>query len=141
MALFSLFLPLNYDENWLRAHISDYAGCNKPVAVLENQEAALAWFPIKWNLNHYQIGFLDDWEAENKKIVCDKYINRKAPAVFSLTCYNNEIKPIPYVLIIGDVENGPKKFPSYVEEILNNSYRIQQKNKFCSLYVLKNNNL
>jgi hypothetical protein len=45
----SIVLPINLSENWLEPHFSNYLGVDKPMIILENYEASVGWFPIKWN--------------------------------------------------------------------------------------------
>jgi hypothetical protein len=45
----SIVLPINMSDNWLEGHFSNYLGVDKPMVILENYEASVGWFPIKWN--------------------------------------------------------------------------------------------
>jgi hypothetical protein len=45
----SVILPINMSDNWLEGHFSNYLGVNKPLVILENYEAGVGWFPLKWN--------------------------------------------------------------------------------------------
>jgi hypothetical protein len=45
----SIVLPVNLTGNWLQAHYSNYLGADKPMVILENYEASVGWFPLKWN--------------------------------------------------------------------------------------------
>ncbi|MEM0354946.1 MAG: hypothetical protein QXW79_05185 [Thermoplasmata archaeon] len=45
----SIVLPVNLSDNWLEPHFSNYLGVDKPLIILENYEASVGWFPIKWN--------------------------------------------------------------------------------------------
>ena len=40
--------PVLLSDNWLHAHISNYLGADKPMIILENYEARLGWFPLRW---------------------------------------------------------------------------------------------
>lgn len=42
-------LPVNLSDNWLQPHFSNYLGVDKPMVILENYEAEVGWFPVKWN--------------------------------------------------------------------------------------------
>lgn len=46
---YSTVLPINRTGHWLMPHISNYAGINVPMVILENYEASLDWFPIGWD--------------------------------------------------------------------------------------------
>lgn len=45
----STVLPIDLSVNWLDAHYSNYLGAEKPMVILDNYEAGVDYFPIKWN--------------------------------------------------------------------------------------------
>ena len=45
----TVILPINLSDNWLQPHFSNYLGIDKPLVILENYEANVGWFPIRWN--------------------------------------------------------------------------------------------
>jgi hypothetical protein len=45
----SVVLPIDMTGNWLEAHFSNYLGTEKSIIILENYEANVGWFPVKWN--------------------------------------------------------------------------------------------
>ncbi len=47
---YSVILPITYSENFMLTHISNYAGAEKPLIILENYEASANQFPLTWNL-------------------------------------------------------------------------------------------
>lgn len=44
----AIVYPVLLSDNWLHAHISNYLGADKPMIILENYEARLGWFPLRW---------------------------------------------------------------------------------------------
>ncbi|MBN2348882.1 MAG: hypothetical protein JXJ22_08605 [Bacteroidales bacterium] len=46
---YSTILPINNSDYWLFGHVSNYLGSEIPVIILENYEAELDYFPLKWN--------------------------------------------------------------------------------------------
>lgn len=44
----STVYPVILSDNWLHKHISNYLGADKPMIILENYEARLGWFPLRW---------------------------------------------------------------------------------------------
>jgi hypothetical protein len=46
---YNLVLPVNLSDSWLETHFSNYLGSDKPMIILENYEARVGWFPLKWN--------------------------------------------------------------------------------------------
>jgi len=58
----SIVLPVNLSENWLQPHFSNYMGADRPMVILENYEASVGWFPVKWNtgrMPHIRLGPYD----------------------------------------------------------------------------------
>jgi len=58
----SVVLPVNMNENWLQSHFANYLGIDKPLVVLENYEATVGWFPVKWTnerMPRAKLGMLD----------------------------------------------------------------------------------
>lgn len=45
----SVIMPINVSDNWTFGHISNYLGVTKPMVILENYEANVGYFPVKWN--------------------------------------------------------------------------------------------
>lgn len=43
---------LNFSGNWLEYHFPNYLGLRKPIILLENYEANVGWFCLKWNVNN-----------------------------------------------------------------------------------------
>jgi len=46
---YSTVLPIINSDNFIYGHISNYLGADKPMIILENYEAYLDHFPLKWN--------------------------------------------------------------------------------------------
>jgi hypothetical protein len=44
----SVVLPVDLSDNWLHKHFSSYLGLKKPTIILDNYEASMGWFPLKW---------------------------------------------------------------------------------------------
>lgn len=85
---YSSVLPINRSGHWLMPHISNYAGINRPIVMLENYEANLDWFPINWNMEklpRLQFGNADS-----------------SPCVWWKTLHEAEPRPIEYVLVFGN---------------------------------------
>ncbi len=132
----TLLLTLNYNENWLHSHTAGYAGIDQSAVVLENYEAGLAWFPVRWNTTIYNISFLNEWGVENKKVACEKYINSDDPDIFSITSNEGRIKPVEYVLLICSPARIETTVPVCQLDILGKRYTLRHQNNFCTLYSL-----
>ncbi len=44
-----ILLPIDMTENWLENHFSNYLGIDKDLVILDNYEASVDWFPVRWN--------------------------------------------------------------------------------------------
>lgn len=45
----SIVLPISIETDWLEGHFSNYLGVDKELVILENYQANVGWFPLKWN--------------------------------------------------------------------------------------------
>ena len=133
----NLVLSLNYSPNWLHSHISGYIAGNKPLVILENYEAQLNWFPVKWNLDFYQISPLKEYGIENKNIAMNFYVNKEDLTCFSLKKWSGEIKPVKYVFLIGKNRGNNDEIAYKIKLMLKNNYFIVGSNSLCRLYELK----
>ncbi len=134
----SLLLTLNYSDNWFNSHTAGYFGSGKPIAVIEDYEANLSWFPICWNMNGpYKLDAINNWGVENKKIIGSFYVNAPDTTVFSLMTKNNELVKIPYVVKFGNSIDMSQDYNIKAEEVLSAGYQLTFQNDFCKLYQLK----
>ncbi|MBK7093865.1 MAG: hypothetical protein IPH57_01890 [Saprospiraceae bacterium] len=135
----SLVLPFNFatDFNWLHMHSPGYLGSDKPVAVIENYEGQLKWFPVSWNLeSKYNLSPLNVWAADNKKMIGHYYSNPLKQEVFSLPQKDGKIKIIPYIVIIGKMQIESDPDFQKIKSILDSSYKLIFKNDLCLLYKI-----
>ena len=136
----SLLLTFNYSDNWYNAHTAGYFGSGKPIAVIENYEGQLKWFPLQWNLKgKYDLSALDVWGVENKKIIDRIYSNSLNPDVFSLPQKDGKIQEIPYAVIFGKMPDETDPDFQKIKPILDKSYKLIFQNDFCWLYRLGKN--
>lgn len=136
----SLLLPFNYakDYNWLHSHSTGYLGSEKSINVIENYEAQLKWFPVKWNLNGpYELDRINVWGVQNKNIIKDFFINSQHPTCFSLPLKNGEAQEIEYVTIIGHPQDKNEANFKEIQSIIQKNYSMIFQNDFCKLYQLK----
>ncbi len=137
----SMVLTLNYSDNWLHSHISGYLGAGKnQVAVLENYEAALKWFPVQWRTDVYQTNRLISWDVDNKQIALDFYLNQEDPECFSILKTNGKPERIPYVFVMGDFKQRNDRLTLGIKQILGQSYIEVGHDNFFRLYELKSRN-
>lgn len=136
----SLLLPFNYayNNNWLHMHSPGYFGSGKPIAVIENYEGQLKWFPVSWNTEGpYELAPISVWAADNKKMIGHYYTTVEHPDVFSLPQKDGKRKDIPYVVMLGRVADANDPDYLQIKPILDKSYRLIFENDLCQLYRLK----
>jgi len=134
----SLVLPLNYNEKWVYLHISGYVGTDKPLALLENYESSLSWFPVRSHTGYYRGSFLIEQRSEHRNIPCDQYLHGDSTGWFSLLTQSNKFIPIPFVLVINAKDGDNSVIPECVTLVLDKHYLAEKSNDFCTLYRLKN---
>ena len=110
------------------------------MAVLENYEAALKWFPVQWRTDVFQTNRLIAWGVDNKQIALDFYVNREDPGYFSLLRTNGEPERIPYVFVMGEFEQKNDSLTLGIKQILDQSYAEVRHDKFFRLFELKGRN-
>ena len=136
----SLLLPFNYayQHNWLHMHSPGYFGSDKPIAVVENYEGQLKWFPVNWNLDGpYDLQPINVWAADNRKMIDNFYTAPDSQNYFSLPLKNGGRKEIPYVVVFGKVTNEEEANYKKITSILSTRYSIHYENDFCKLYKLR----
>jgi hypothetical protein len=102
----SVVLPFNYSDHWLEGHFSDYMGIDKPLILLENYEASLDWFPIKWNNN----ALLDCIKGHGTCNVCtDLFI---------------ESKSINYIVLWGSIKDTADVCNNKLTQMLKEKYNL-----------------
>jgi hypothetical protein len=123
----SIVLPINFSDNWIEPHFSNYLGIDKPIIVLENYEASVGWFPIKWNLKN-----MPSLHLGNKNEISGLHWPNNTKSTIE--------KQIDYVLIYGNQNKIDNPKWSQLQDLLKNNYSVIYKSE--SNYVLlymKNN--
>jgi hypothetical protein len=123
----SIVLPVNLSDNWIEPHFSNYLGIDKPMVILENYEASVGWFPIKWNHTRLpNIVFNDTNSLSNIKWPGNSSSNTK--------------KNIDYVLIYGNMNKLNEANWVDLKNEVNLSYNLiyQSNDNYVFLYQRKN---
>lgn len=111
-------LPLNYSNNWLLIHHSNYLGQNKNLIILENYECGTGYFPVKWNPKrpNFEVGTIP------------VHLNQDNPS------NQGEIKPVDFVFITGNeaIVNDDQTLKLKAEIALH--YTLVKQSNFCKLY-------
>lgn len=122
---YSIVLPVNFTDNWLQHHFSNYAGINKPIIMLENYEASINWFPLKWNVDSIPNITINDKNSISG-------IEWKS----NLSSKHNEM--VNNILIYGNQERLMDKKYADLRNILSLQYRLvyQSPDNFVHLFEL-----
>jgi hypothetical protein len=118
----SIVLPLNYTDNWLLQHYSNYLGIDKPMIILENYECATGYFPINWN--HKSL--------PNTKF--GELVWNEAPCIEWFSNIENKEVMIDYIFILGDLESKIDSCNLKVKQNLKVNYTQTYQSEHCSLF-------
>lgn len=122
----TVVLPLNYSDNWLHGHFSNYLGVDKPIVILENYESDTGYFPIIWK------------DASIPRTLLG---NTSQTELSCLKWKSNDLNPshvIDYVFILGNNDTKTDSCSQSIQVILDISYRLVYRSDHCKLYELKN---
>ena len=121
----SVVLPLNYSDNWLAPHFSNYLGADKPMIVLENYECNTGYFPIKWNQSMLPNLLFGTTASEHHS--CLRWISNP----------NNKTKVIDYVFVLGDLDAKNDSCTISIKENLTQNYSMIFSTRNCQLFHYK----
>jgi hypothetical protein len=125
----SVVLPLNYSQEWLALHFSNYLGIEKPMVILDNYEAVNDYFPLKWNWPHLTNPIYDNI-AENNFLCMD-----------SSTYLNQENYTVDYVFVLDDINNKNDDCSNQKKKELLELTDLIFENKNCKVYKFKKSKL
>ncbi len=119
----SVVLPLNYSDNWLVGHFSNYLGIDKPMVILENYETDTGYFPLIWNdtaIPNTLFGNTNssDFECLNWK---------------SNTQNHTSVK-INFVFVLGKIENQTDSCTQKIKQLLAAKFNLVYQSNNCKLY-------
>ncbi|PKP02767.1 MAG: hypothetical protein CVU11_10655 [Bacteroidetes bacterium HGW-Bacteroidetes-6] len=123
----SVVLPLNYSDNWLAIHSSNYLGAEKPMVILDNYECFTDYFPLKWNSNSFP------------NLTLGKLHSAQIPDLVWQSNPNNEDVKIEYVFVLGKTDANLDSIHSMVFLELNSEYKLVFSDENCMLYGSKVN--
>jgi hypothetical protein len=122
----SIVLPLNYSDNWLYGHFSNYLGIDKPMIILENYECGTGYFPLKWNENSMPNTLFGDMSIDNQS--CSQWKSNTQ---------NSPIK-IDYVFVLGNIDLKTDSCNQKIKQTLLDNYTLIYHSENCNLYQFKN---
>lgn len=133
----NMVMALNYCDHWLYSHSTGYIGANRALAVLENYETAISWFPLRWNHQRFDTNPMSNYIYSNKDLAFSYFIHKQDTTVFSMQQVNKRLYPIKYLFEIGSIENFNDPCALKTKEVIKASYKLIGENDFCKLYQLK----
>jgi hypothetical protein len=107
----SIVLPLNFSDDWLELHFSDYLGIDKPMVILENYEATVSWFPVRWKYD----------ELPNIKLVENNAVNDLKWPNNAASLKEMQIK---YVFLYGKLDKIKEPKWSELNSILDKNFEL-----------------
>jgi hypothetical protein len=107
----SIVLPVNMSDNWIEPHFSNYLGVDKPLIILENYEASLGWFPVKWNTRQMPRLKLGEFDA----ISGVHWLSNSE---------STQVKQIDYVFLYGNTKKINDPDWSELKSIINKSFKL-----------------
>ena len=121
----SIILPITFSDYFINAHLSNYLGANKPLIILENYEASMGHFPLRWKSD-----FLSDFKF-GKKTCNEKYLSW-FPAKETAS------HDVDYLLLISDEAFAIDRDCSQaMQDEINENYQMIFTNKEGSLKLYK----
>ncbi len=121
----STVFPINKGQHWMTAHYHCYLGTEKPVAMLQNYECAVGYFPLHWN------------EANTPNLLLGNMPKDSAEGLRWHTNQNNPSQPIDYCFILGSMKDINKQRRQVLKACLEEYYALVYKDDHCQLYQLK----
>ena len=121
----NVVIPLNFSENWMTGHFSNYLGVTKPLVILDNYEAVNDYFATEWNWSYlgeelYKTMSINNFNCLNKF----SYINQ------------DRLGDV-YIFILGEINLQKDACVLEKKEEISKYFYPVAKNKHCSLYRLK----
>ena len=120
-----IVLVENFSNNWLVGHFANYLGIDKPIAVLENYEASVGYFPVVWN------------EENFPNLTLGSYTQEKLSHTGWKTNASNPNQTIEYIFILGNIENAPEEKKTELLQITTSDFVKVYETKHCQLFKLK----
>lgn len=122
----SIVFPLNYSDNWLHEHFSNYLGIDKPMVILENYECGPGYFPLNWNEKSIPNVLLGN--IPSKQFSCFHWKNN----------IQNHPLPIDYIFVFGNLDEKTDSCDQVIKQILSEQYILKYNSNSCKLYQIKN---
>ncbi|MEX1187876.1 MAG: hypothetical protein WED33_01370, partial [Bacteroidia bacterium] len=113
------------ETNWLMRHAGSYAFAGSDKVVLDNYEAEMDYFPLKWDVS--TVPFLKVGQANSGSFNCFKWVSNPS----------NSIKQVPYVLVFGHVSDVVDTCELKMIQHIDMHYEQVFENNSCTVLKLK----
>ncbi|MBC7488127.1 MAG: hypothetical protein H7282_15405 [Cytophagaceae bacterium] len=120
----SVILPLNYSDNWLQLHFSNYLGIDKPVVILENYECGTGYFPVNWNAQTPNVSL---GNSNMSEFPCQQWRGNDSRI----------LERIDYVFVLGDMNSKTDSCNAILQLTIKENYTLVNQSKYARLYELK----
>lgn len=121
----SIVLPLNYSDNWLAGHFSNYMGIDKPMIILENYECGTNYFPVLWN------------EDSMPNVMMGNVGSAQFPCLQWKSNSHGKTVLIDYVFVLGDMESKTDSCTQQAVRSIKEQYTLVFSNEHCKLFEKK----
>jgi hypothetical protein len=118
----TVVMPVNYMSNWMLAHFSNYLGHEKPVVILENYEASLPFFPLRFGDGDFH----RSPDLENPMNECTNYPWNQYRGY----------KTVDYVFSLGNSKDVKDSCTAEVDQLIGKYYTLLYKGNWVKLYGL-----
>ncbi|HBL73696.1 MAG: hypothetical protein A2W90_13215 [Bacteroidetes bacterium GWF2_42_66] len=122
----SIVLPVNYSNNWLVGHFSNYLGIDKPMIILENYECGSGLFPLKWKESFIPNTMLGNLTAN------------QLPCLQWKSNIENSMAKIDYVFVLGNLDMKTDSCSTVLKDAIFENYELICSNNNYQLF--KENN-
>lgn len=122
----SIVLPVNYSDNWLVGHFSNYLGVDKPMVILENYECGSGLFPLKWKE-----------ESVPNTILGNLAVNQLPCLQWKSNVENPTVK-IDYVFVLGNLNVKTDSCSMILKDAIFENYELIYSNNNYQLFKESN---
>lgn len=120
-------LPINFSDNWMHGHFSNYLGIDKPIVILENYECGTGYFPVKWSNDFPNITV---GKLSGSEFCINWKTNTSSPNQY----------PIDYIFILGSTEELNNPCAKETIQLILSEYQLISQTKNTQQFKLKQSN-
>ena len=121
----SIVAPVNLRDHWTRENFFNYLGMDKPLIILENYEATMDYFPLRWNHEKFPDIQIDGVSIAGNSFLSSAPINPR-----------NQKKELDYVFVLGDWDTTNAEQLKHLQ-LISRHFKLVHQNSNCTLYRRK----